>query len=286
MDKQLIKMIVCDLDGTLLRKDKTISQETQTHLIQLQEQGYLLVLASGRYYHDMERYMKQLLIPEHHGYIACGNGLELYQGSAFLHQFDPLTAEEANHLMKEARRHHLSVHVQINRELYASCGRIMNGIGRISQGILAFVPIKQHAVKTMKRFHFTNSLQEEIKQPIAKLCFFGAPFRMRAWKRTLQETYAMRYRSYDLHSFALEVVTCSVGKKAAVQWICDKEGIELTQVIAFGDSGNDEDLLDAAGIGVTMRNGYGPIVKKARILSDKTNEEDGVSDMLHQLLNT
>ena len=43
-----IKMIAMDLDGTLLRKDKTIDPVTMSQLMRAQEQGIILTLASGR----------------------------------------------------------------------------------------------------------------------------------------------------------------------------------------------------------------------------------------------
>ena len=51
----------------------------------------------------------------------------------------------------------------------------------------------------------------------------------------------------------------------------------------FCDSGNDEGLLASAGIGITMKNGFYQTKRKARILSYKTNQQEGVLDMLEKL---
>lgn len=45
-----IKMIVCDMDGTLLNHRKQITEATTQYLIQLQEAGYRLVLSYMYYY--------------------------------------------------------------------------------------------------------------------------------------------------------------------------------------------------------------------------------------------
>ena len=42
------KMIVMDMDDTLMTSDNVVSPETKDYLIQLQEEGYKIVLASGR----------------------------------------------------------------------------------------------------------------------------------------------------------------------------------------------------------------------------------------------
>ena len=54
--------------------------------------------------------------------------------------------------------------------------------------------------------------------------------------------------------------------------------------MAFGDSGNDEPLLLSAHIGVTMKNGTKRALKKARLVSDYTNHEDGVIKMIEKLI--
>ena len=59
--KQLnkIKMIVCDLDGTLFNHKKEISSATITYLIKLQENGYTLVLATGRFFYELKPYIEK-----------------------------------------------------------------------------------------------------------------------------------------------------------------------------------------------------------------------------------
>ena len=42
------KIIVCDLDNTLVDSKKRLSKETIDYMIELQEKGYLVILASGR----------------------------------------------------------------------------------------------------------------------------------------------------------------------------------------------------------------------------------------------
>ena len=78
--KQLnkIKMIVCDLDGTQFNHKKEISSATNTYLIKLQENGYTLVLATGRFFYELKPYIEQLQLEKYHGYVICCNGIEIY----------------------------------------------------------------------------------------------------------------------------------------------------------------------------------------------------------------
>ena len=53
-----MKMIVFDLDGTLLRSNKTIGDRSRIYLKDLKEQGYVTVIATGRMYESMKDVVK------------------------------------------------------------------------------------------------------------------------------------------------------------------------------------------------------------------------------------
>ena len=56
------KIIVCDLDNTLVDSKKRLSKETIDYMIELQEKGYLVILASGRYIKEIEPVKQALQI--------------------------------------------------------------------------------------------------------------------------------------------------------------------------------------------------------------------------------
>lgn len=71
-----IKMIVMDMDGTLYRNDKSIDPSTIEILKQCQQQGIVLVLASGRNCSDLLK-VTDILDMRETGYIVGINGLEI-----------------------------------------------------------------------------------------------------------------------------------------------------------------------------------------------------------------
>ena len=72
-----IKMIVCDMDGTLLNSDGEISKKTRNILLKLQEKGIKVVLASGRGYFRLIKYAKELKLDEFEGYLIDENGTSI-----------------------------------------------------------------------------------------------------------------------------------------------------------------------------------------------------------------
>ena len=73
-----IKMIAMDMDGTLLRSDDTLSQQTKYLLIELQKNGTKLVLASGRSHRRMLQYAKELQMDQYGGWLIEVNGIATY----------------------------------------------------------------------------------------------------------------------------------------------------------------------------------------------------------------
>ena len=71
------KMIVLDLDDTLLRDDHTISPRTKEALMTAQEQGVKVVLASGRPTFGMRNVAKELRLEEYGSFILSFNGAKL-----------------------------------------------------------------------------------------------------------------------------------------------------------------------------------------------------------------
>ena len=71
------KMIVLDLDDTLLRDDHTISPRTKEALMTAQEQGVKVVLASGRPTFGMRNVAKELRLEEYGSFILSFNGAKI-----------------------------------------------------------------------------------------------------------------------------------------------------------------------------------------------------------------
>ena len=67
-------MIVMDMDDTLINSENKVSKETKNYLIDIQNQGYKVVLASGRPIEGMLPIAKELQLDIHDSYIISYNG--------------------------------------------------------------------------------------------------------------------------------------------------------------------------------------------------------------------
>lgn len=81
----------------------------------------------------------------------------------------------------------------------------------------------------------------------------------------------------------IEINNSEVNKGNALKWLCKKLGIDISELIAFGDGGNDIDMIKAAGCGVAMANGCDEIKRCADIIT-RTNDEEGVAYILEKYI--
>ena len=104
------KMIVLDLDGTLTNEKKEITAKTYNSLMQAQQQGVKIVLASGRPTYGIVPLARQLHLSEYDGYILAYNGGKIVScgsGATIFNQ--ELSPELVPYLHDEAKRAGLQI---------------------------------------------------------------------------------------------------------------------------------------------------------------------------------
>ena len=71
------KVIIFDLDGTLFYKDQMISDNTAKKIIELEEKGIVIGLATGRFLNELDSFIEQLQLKKYQGFVICANGAEV-----------------------------------------------------------------------------------------------------------------------------------------------------------------------------------------------------------------
>ena len=82
-----------------------------------------------------------------------------------------------------------------------------------------------------------------------------------------------------------EVSAQNVDKWEAIQFILDNEGISKEEVIAIGDNINDKKMIENAGLGIAMKGSTPIIIDIADMVTEETNNYDGVAKILNNLIN-
>lgn len=133
--------------------------------------------------------------------------------------------------------------------------------------------------------NFHNELVEELKSdPQLYICdvdkYEGAEIFMATIIRPREENVVFSHlKVAPWHPYAHDVIRPDIGKEFGVEKFIKKEGIEWSNVIAFGDSENDIKMLKQAGRGIAMGNAKKNVKKIANYVTDCV-EEDGILNAL------
>lgn len=100
----------------------------------------------------------------------------------------------------------------------------------------------------------------------------------------MKENLAGKADVFISKPYFLEVMAHGCGKGSSILWLADYLNIPKEQTMAFGDSMNDESMILQTEYGVAMCNGLEAIRDKAKFVTRKTNDNDGIADFLEDFV--
>ncbi len=263
------RIISMDLDDTLLRHDLSISDRTVEVLKRCEQRGILPVLASGRSPEAMHPYARRIGIDKISSYIICNNGAQIIRSdtSEILYERRIPTdiAIEAFRLCIDAG---LSCHIYEDQIMYISKETEYSRQDFNLSGLQPVIP---------------DEYEELIRKGVYKLVIPGHPEYIVPVEAELKVLFEGRATIFVSKPYFLEILPLNAGKGEALRELAENRlGFRREQVMAFGDSMNDESMLRYAGISVAMKNSRSEILKLATYITDETNDNDGIADYLEK----
>lgn len=284
-----IKLIVTDMDGTLLRRDNTISEYTKEVLIRAQEQGIILVMASGRNYRKLLPYAEQLQMKRFGGYFIEVNGVAVYRCQDDDRQrYVEMKAQEAKQIFTKLLSYEVEMQAMGDDFIYDYIPEAMmeDKIRYRKEHNLpddcpwtggAFTFIMDNRIGYPHQVTIHSA--DELPPTMNKLAVSHLPHRLQTLLPAIREELKDDYWTGLTSPGWLEVMPKGVTKGAALQRLCASLGIEAESVMAFGDGENDLEMLRWAGHGVAMANGLDSV----RAMADEvcpSNEADGLAQTI------
>jgi Cof subfamily protein (haloacid dehalogenase superfamily) len=264
-----VGIIAMDLDDTLLRQDLTISDRTVAALDEAAKRGIAVVLASGRSPEAMKPYARRIGIDRMNSYLICNNGSQIITsdtGETVREYFLPEeVAIEAFRLAVDAG---LSCHIYEDNIIHASKETSFSDEDHRLSGLIVEVPDDYETFLRKGAFKLVIPGDEEFIVPV---------------EAELKVHFRGKATVFVSKPYFLEILPFGAGKGEALKEIAeDILGLSRSQVLAFGDSMNDESMIRYAGESVAMKNGRREIIKLAKHVSGETNDDDGIADFLER----
>jgi Cof subfamily protein (haloacid dehalogenase superfamily) len=262
-------IIAMDLDDTLLRHDLSISDRTVRTLLLAENSGIKIMLASGRAPEAMFEHAHRIGLDATASYLICNNGSQVITSNThetvFEHKLPVDVAIEAFRLTVDAG---LSCHIYENNTIHVSKETEFSDRDRELSGLIPVIPDDYEAL---------------IRRGTYKLVIPGDPEFIVPIEAEFKVIFRDRATVFVSKPYFLEILPINAGKGEALKEIAETLlGVPRSRVMAFGDSMNDESMIRYAGQSVAMRNSRPEILKLARHVTDKINDDDGIADFLEK----
>lgn len=228
------RILVFDLDGTLFYRDQQISENVTQKLIELQEKGIIVGLATGLFLSELEPFIKQLKIDEYKGFVITANGCEVYD---FLdhktHKFEKIPKDKVNDLVSKAKDMGLISYVHEDDKYHVFAPSALRSIHKACKPVFMKTNIPLFMEAANLQLDKTPNLN---KEDYDKICFAGTERSIKKFTSKILDEYK-DYVFYPVSSFATEITHKSVSKYSACTLMCKKRNLSLNNVVFFGDGG-------------------------------------------------
>ena len=266
------KLVVCDIDNTLVPKHKNISKRTKNAIDSLRKHGILFGLASGRSVDQLHALEEQWDI--HCDIIIGQNGSEIY---------DDLTQSEEHFYSMETSWLKECMEIMSPFNCNPTLGR--NGIHYVRR-IDEKTSSSKAYVKNANMLHVVKDDSEFWAEPAVKIGFRVNAEDMPAIENRASEFPSENYIGLKTENTMFEFCNRKASKGKLLELFCQKHELDLKNVYAFGDMTNDISMLEVAGVGICMLNGSEDAKAAANIVTEKTVDEDGFADFVEKYILT
>ncbi|MEU5780207.1 HAD family hydrolase [Micromonospora lupini] len=261
------RLVATDIDGTLIRDDRTLSPRTADVLARLTARGTPVVLVTGRPVRWLQMVYDQLAEPLP---AVCANGAVVYDPvTDEVLRADPLApqhlAEVAERLRAEVPGISFAVEIMDSRQMRHETDYPLRW------------DVDPDGIRPVE------TPEELLSLPAVKLLARAGEQDPDAFVALVAAAVAgLAEATHSSSSGLVEISAAGVTKAAGLDWYCDRIGVAAADVLAFGDMPNDVPMLSWAGRGVAVANAHPAVLAVANEVTG-ANSEDGVAAYLEKV---
>ncbi len=264
------KLLVLDLDGTLTNNKKEITEHTRRTLIEAQERGVKIVLASGRPTYGIAPLADKLELKKYGGFILAYNGGEIinWQTGELMYE-NVLDDDVLPYLYQCAKDNNFAI-VTYDNEF-----------------VLTEHPddeyVQKEAILNVMTAKKVDNFLEAIHFPVPKCLIVGEATRLAVLEKEMHEHLKERMGVFRSEPYFLELVPKGIDKAQSLAVLLKEIGMTKDEMIAIGDGFNDLSMIQFAGLGVAMTNAQEVVRQHADYIT-LSNEEDGVAAVVEKFI--
>ncbi|MGL5123898.1 MAG: Cof-type HAD-IIB family hydrolase [Fusobacteriaceae bacterium] len=263
------KIVVSDMDDTLLNSSGKISEENRKIIIEAQKKGVKIILASGRPIFAMREASKELQLDKYDGYLiafnggiitSCKNNEEIFTLA--------LSKEEIHELYDFSKRNKVHIVTYSSDEI-------------ISETNSKYIDIEIGL--TGMKHRKVDCFKSNIQSSGVKCIMLEEPEYLKSVEKKLKDEMGDRYSIAISKPFFLEITKKGIDKGTTLLKLAKKLQIKQEEIICIGDSFNDVSMLKIAGLSAAVSNGREEIKGIVDFITT-SNDENGVAEVIKKYI--
>lgn len=273
------KIIVLDLDGTLLNDEKIISKKDEIILKKLHSKGIQIVIATGRNYYMAKKLTER--IKETKPIILANNGAISrlsYNDELIEHSY--LDSTIFSSIYEEGLKYNLNPVIHVDE--------YDNGFDMIFENEDYEETYLGYVKKEDRRVKYVKFKPKDIMN-ILSVCYLAEFEVLDTFSNKVRKTINGEYNVICNRNISnralLEFLHVNGCKWRALKKYLDRINVKPSEIIAFGDDNNDIELLFNSGLGIAMKNGTESCIKSSNMISKYDNNNSAVSFELSKIFN-
>lgn len=270
------KMLVTDLDGTLLDDEKNISDKNKEAIKKAQNIGVKVVISTGRIFLSGSEFAEILELDTP---IIASNGAYISNKDSNKEIFKKtLNASQIQKIIELAYTNEVSFHLYTKNSIYTE---------KIVFSSLSYQKWNQNAkdknkvnIITVKKDEWEKIIEKE-KHKILKILI--ADWNEEKLLKVRRELLKLDVEVVSSFKNNIEIMNKGISKANGIEILAKEYNINRDEIISIGDSENDIAMVKYAGLGVAMENGDCDIKKEADYIT-LSNNNDGVAHVINEFI--
>ncbi|WP_018658734.1 Cof-type HAD-IIB family hydrolase [Allofustis seminis] len=273
-----IRLIVTDLDGTLLANDGSVPRENVEMIEMAKASGIQVVICTGRPLRSMQYLLDALNFTDKNDLVCTYNGglIQYALSGEVLHQ-ETLSISDAKEMENMASGLNLPLCLVDLDAIYEL--PYPENAPSVYQLNRRYNPQDDGGLK----FRSIQLEQMPADWAINKMVIARPKNELDAATPNIPKKYFEKYNIFKTQPDFLEIVSKKANKGYAIKYLQEHLNLKPSQIMGIGDQENDISLIEAAGFGVAMGNAIAPAKEVAQFVT-KTNEEAGFAYAVQKIL--
>lgn len=263
------KLVAIDMDGTVLNEKHELNDHTIEVIQQVEKQGLTILLATGRMISAVTKHLGLLgtsgLVVSHNGALVK----DVYKNKVYLHHTVPSSV--VDRVLSLHNEQKFVLHINVDDDVY------VNRENTLSKKYAKELGIELSYISDYKNIH-SNPTSILLLQSKEKLELILYDLQMH-----YPNTFDYVLIPWSKGIWMLQFLPINTSKGKAVLETAKQLNINPEEIISFGDSYNDLEMIEHTGLGVAMGNACDELKDIADYIT-KLNSEDGVAYVLEELL--